>query len=146
MREKILNDLKEAMRSQNKETLSVIRMLKGSMQLEEIEKKKELSDSELLTLISKQIKTLKETIEEFKKGNREDLTEKANKEIEILSAYLPKQLTEDEIRKEIDAIFNEINPKGIQDMGRVMAMAKEKLNGKADMGFIGKIVKEKLGL
>lgn len=146
MRNQILEDLKNAMKSQDKETLSVIRMIKGAMQLEEINLKRELNDSEMLSLIAKQIKTRKESIEEFIKGARQDLIDKTTSEIEILSKYLPKQLSNEEIEVEIGKIIDEIKPSGIKDMGKVMAKAKEVLNGKADLGYVSKIIKEKIGL
>ena len=92
MRNKILEDLVAAMKSQDKEKLSVLRMVKGAVQLEEINLKHELSDDEMISVLAKQIKIRKESIEEFKKGNREDLIEKTQSEIDILSVYMPKQL------------------------------------------------------
>ena len=102
MREKILKDIIEAMKSKDKEKLSTLRMLKGAMQLEEINKKGELDDTEIINLISKQIKTRRESIEEFKKAGRDDLATKTEKEVEILSSYMPEQLSEDEVLKLID--------------------------------------------
>ena len=101
MREKILNDLKETKKLKEKEKLSDIRMLKGDMRLEEINNKKELNDDEIISLIVKQIKTRKESITEFEKGNREDLVNKTKQEIDILQTYLPKQFTEEEVNAEI---------------------------------------------
>ena len=89
MREQILEDLKTAMKNQDKETLAVIRMVKGAMQMEELNLKHELSDDEVIGVIAKQIKTRKESITEFEKGNREDLIQKTQKEIDILEKYLP---------------------------------------------------------
>ena len=107
MREKILNDLKEAMKNQDKETLSVIRMVKGAMQMQELDKKANLTDDEVIGVIAKEIKTRKESIVEFEKGGRSDLIEKTNKEIEILNKYMPEQLSEEEVNKIIDEEFNE---------------------------------------
>ncbi|MDD3186983.1 MAG: GatB/YqeY domain-containing protein [Bacilli bacterium] len=144
MREQILEDLKNAMKNQDKEKLSVIRMLKGAMQLEEINLKRNLNDGEVISIIAKQIKTRKESIESFIAGNRSDLVDKTEQEIKVLSEYLPKQLTEDEIKKELENIIAEVKPNGIQDMGKIMAKAKEVLNGKADLGYVSKLIKEKL--
>lgn len=146
MRNQILEDLKNAMKNQDKDLLSVVRMVKGAMQLEEINLKRELNDSEMLSLIAKQIKTRKESIEEFIKGNRQDLIDKTQSEIDILSRYLPKQLSLEEVTSEIDKIFNELKPTGTQDMGKVMAKAKEVLNGKTDLGLVSRIIKEKIGM
>ena len=90
MKEKILIDLKNAMKNQNRELLSVVRMVKGAIQLEEIKVKHELNDDEVIAMIGKEIKTRRESIKEFEKGGRQDLIEQTNKEIEILSNYLDK--------------------------------------------------------
>ena len=144
MREQILEDLKSAMKNQDKELLAVIRMVKGAMSLEEINKKRELTDEEVIDVISKQIKTRKESIIEFEKGNRTDLIEQTNKEIDILNKYMPEQLSEDEIKSEIDKAFNELKPESMKDMGKIMAYLTPILKGKADMSFVSSTIKAKL--
>ena len=144
MRDKLLKDLVQAMKDKDKDTLSVLRSAKGAIQLEEISKKHELNDEEFIGIISKQIKIRKESIEEFKKGNRTDLIEQTEKEIEVLNKYLPEQLSEEEILKVIDEAFNEINPTSMSDMGKIMGNVNPKLRGKADMSYVSKIIKEKL--
>lgn len=144
MRERILKDIIEAMKSKDKEKLSTLRMLKGAMQLEEINKKGELDDTEIINLISKQIKTRKESIEEFKKAKRDDLATKTEKEVEILSSYMPEQLSEDEVIKLIDEAFNEIKPTSMKDMKNIMAYLNPKISGRADKGFVSKVIREKL--
>ena len=144
MRNQILEDLKNAMKAQDKEKLAVIRMIKGAMQLEELEKKHELNDEEMVSIIAKQIKTRKESIVEFEKGNRQDLIEKTNNEIEILNKYMPEQLSEEEIEKVITDVFNEINPTGLSDIGKIMGKISPMLKGKADLGLVNKLIKERL--
>lgn len=144
MKERIVNDLKEAMKAQNKELLAVIRMVKGAISLEEINTKKELTDDEVISIIAKQIKTRKESIEDFKKGNRQDLIDQTNREIEILSKYMPEQLSTEEVNAIIDEIFDLVKPSSMADMGKLMGLAKEKLNGRADMGYVSKTIREKL--
>lgn len=144
MRNQILEDLKTAMKNQDKERLSVIRMVKGAIQMSELNKKHELSDEEVIDVISKEIKSRKDSINEFKKGGREDLVEKTQSEIDILSEYLPKQLTEEELNAIIDKVFDEVKPESSKDMGKVMKELKPQVNGKADMGLVSKIVKEKI--
>lgn len=144
MRERILEDLKKAMKEQNKKVLSVIRMVKGAIQNEELNKKAELTDDEVINVISKQIKTRKESIVEYKKGNREDLIEKTQEEIEILNKYMPEQLNNDEIYKIVDNAIEEIKPTGIKDMGKIMSIINPKLRGRADMSMVSSIIKEKL--
>ena len=144
MRNQILENLKTAMKNQDKERLSVIRMVKGAIQMSELNKKHELSDAEVIDVISKEIKTRKDSINEFKKGNREDLIEKTQKEIDILQTYLPKQLSEEELNEIIDKVFDKVKPESSKDMGMVMKELKPLINGKADMGIVSKIVKTKL--
>ena len=144
MREKILKDIIEAMKNKDKDRLSTLRLLKGAMQLEEINKKRELNDEEVIGLIAKQIKTRKESILEFEKANREDLKEKTEKEIAVLNEYMPEQLSEEEIIREINIAFDEVKPTSMKDMKSLMAILNPKLKGKADMGFVSKTIKEKL--
>lgn len=144
MRQTILNDLVKAMKEQDKETLSVLRMVKGAVQLEEINVKHELNDDEMISIMSKQIKTRKESIVEFEKGNRQDLIDATQKEIDILSKYMPAQLSMDEVEKIIDDAFNKINPTGPSDMGKIMGMITPILKGKADIGEASKIIRERL--
>ena len=144
MRNQILEDLKNAMKNQDKEKLSVIRMDKGAIQMSELNKKHELSDEEVIDVITKEIKSRKDSINEFQKGGRKDLIEKTQSEIDILSEYLPKQLSEDELNTIIDKVFSEIKPESSKDMGKIMKELKPKVNGKADMSLVSKIVKEKL--
>ena len=144
MKQNLLNDLVAAMKSQDKETLSVLRMVKGAIQLEEINKKNELSDEDFIGVVSKQIKTRKESIIEFEKAGRNDLIEQTQKEIEILNKYMPEQLSEEEVLKVIDEAFNTVNPQTQSDMGKLMGFVTPKLKGKADMSFVSKTIKERL--
>ncbi len=144
MRNQILEDLKTAMKNQDKETLAVIRMVKGAIQMEELNTKKELSDDEVISIIAKQIKTRKESITEFEKASREDLISKTNDEIKILEKYLPEQLTEEEVQKIINEAFEEVKPESMKDMGKLMGYLNPKLKGRTDMGNVSKIIKEKL--
>ena len=144
MRNNLLNDLVSAMKNQDKETLSVLRMVKGAIQLEEINVKHELTDDEFIGVVSKQIKTRKESIVEFEKAGRTDLVEQTQKEIDILNKYMPEQLSEEEVLKVIDEAFNEIKPQAQSDMGKLMGYVNPKLKGKADMGFVSKTIKERL--
>ena len=144
MREKILNDLVSAMKNKDKETLTVLRMVKGAIQLEEINKKQELNDEDVIAVLSKQIKTRKESIVEFEKAGREDLIAQTKSEIEILSKYMPEQLSEEAVLKVIDEAFDTVKPEKPSDMGKLMGFVTPKLKGKADMSFVSKTIKEKL--
>lgn len=144
MRERIINDLKCAMKNQDKDLLKVIRMVKGSMQLEEINLKHELNDDEVISIISKEIKTRRDSIKEFIKGNRQDLVDETLKEIRILENYLPEQLSDEEVDGIIDEVFGKVAPKGMQDMGKIMGMISPLVKGKADLGQVSSKIKSKL--
>lgn len=144
MKERLLNDLKDAMKQKDKELLSVIRMVKGAMQLEEISKKRELTDEEMVTLIAKQIKTRKESVCEFEKAGRNDLKEQTQSEIDLLMRYMPEQMSQAEVIKVIDQAFLEVKPTSPKDMGKLMGVITPQVRGKADMGFVNQIIKEKL--
>lgn len=143
MRGRILNDLTQAMKNQDKETLSVLRMVKGAIQLEEIRTKKELSEEEMTALLSKQVKTRKESILEFEKGNRQDLINQTQSEINILMKYMPTLMSEEEITNIVNEIFNNVKPSS-NEMGKVMGALTPLVKGKADMSLVNKIVKDKL--
>jgi uncharacterized protein YqeY len=144
MRQVILDDIITAMKAKDKDTLAVLRMVKGAMQLEEINVKHELNDEEMTRIISKQIKTRKDSIVEFEKGNRQDLVDAVNSEIAILEKYMPEQMSEEQISKVIDEVFSKINPTGPSEMGKIMGMISPLVKGKADMGLVNKMIKEKL--
>ena len=145
--ETISNDMKEAMKSHDKETLSTLRLLKAAVDAYIINNKMErgtASDEVVIDVVSKQVKTHKESIEEFKKGNRQDLVDNLEREINLLSKYLPVQLTIEEINAEIDKAFEKVNPTSIKDMGLLMKELTPVLKGKADMKVVNEIIKSRL--
>ena len=142
--ERINDDMKLAMKSQNKEKLSVIRMLKSAIQLTSIEKKHDLNDEEVIDVLSKQIKMRKDSVNEFSKANRNDLVEQYNKEIEILMTYMPEQLSLDDATKIIEEAIEKVNPTSPKEMGLIMKEITPLLKGKFDMGEVSKIIKNKL--
>ena len=142
--ETINNDVKEAMKSGNKFELNVLRMLKSALQNEKISKNHDLDENEIIAVIKKQVKVRKDSLKEYQEYNREDLVVGLNKEIEILTKYLPEELSEEEIDKVIDDVFAELNPTSIKDMGNVMKELNSLIATKADMSLVSKKVKEKL--
>lgn len=145
MYEKINEDLKNAMKSKDTFKLSVLRMLKSALQLEQISKKHELDDNEIASVLKKQVKVRKDSLEEYRKYNKEDEVEKLEKEISVLSVYLPEELSEEEIEKIVLSAIDEIKPTSMKDMGLVMKKVGELLVGKnADMSLVSKLVKEKI--
>ena len=144
----IMTDMKDAMKSHDKETLSTLRFLKSAIDLFKINNKMDRTESPnddtVIEVVSKQVKTHKESIEEFKKAGRDDLVENLLKEVQVLSKYLPEQLSEDEVRSKIDEVISSIEATSIKDMGRVMKELTPIFKGKADMKLVNTIVKEKL--
>ena len=142
--EKINNDMINYMKSKDSFALGVVRMVKGAIQLEKINLKRDLNDDEVVAVIAKQIKMRNDSIIEFTKANRTDLVEQYQKEIALLNEYMPEQLTEDEINKIIDEAFVKINPTSSKDMGLIMREVSPKLKGRADMGKVNAIIKGRL--
>ena len=144
MVEKLKQDMIDAMKNKEKERLTVIRMVKAAMDQEHIDRKREINDELLIDVVNKQIKMRKDSISEFEKGGRSDLIEATQKEVDILMNYLPEQLSIEEVKDIISAIFDEVKPEGQKDMGKVMKEATSQLKGKADMKEVSNIIKEKL--
>lgn len=142
--ERINNDMISYMKSKDSFSLGVIRMVKGAIQLEKINKKRDLTDDEVVAVISKQIKMRNDSIEEFTKANRQDLIDQYQKEIDLLKTYMPEQLSDEEISKIIEEAFNIVNPTSSKDMGLIMREVSPKLKGRADMGKVNAIIKDKL--
>mgnify|MGYP004523530673 FL=1 len=140
----INNDMKNYMKEKDSFSLGVVRMVKGAIQLESINKKKELTDEEIISVISKQIKMRKDSIVEFEKGNRQDLVEQNKKEIEILNKYMPEQLSMEEINKIINEAFLLIKPTSSKEQGLIMKEITPKLKGRADMSLVSGIIKDRL--
>ncbi len=143
MNEQIANDLKNAMKNSDKFSLNVLRMLKSALQMEKINLKRELNDSEVISVIKKQVKLRKDSISEYQKYDKLDKVAELEKEIAILNKYLPAELSEDEIIKLIDEAFEVVKPSSIKDMGKVMQEINSK-NINADMSLVSKLVKEKI--
>jgi len=145
LEEKIFNDYKEAMK--NKDTLksAALSFLRASLMNVAIDKKKKsLDDSDVITVIRKQIKERQDSIEQFQKGNRQDLADKESKELEILKSYLPKELGSDEIKKIIEEAILSTAADGIKDMGKVMKEVTAKIAGRADGKLVSDLVKDRL--
>lgn len=144
MFDKIKKDLINSMKEQDKFKLSVLRMLKSSIQKEEINKKSELTDDEVLNVIKREVKVRKASLEEYLEYNRNDLADNLQKEIDILKTYLPEELSHEELLKIIDEQFHIINPMCMKDMGKVIKAVSSIVGTRADMSEVSKIVKEKI--
>jgi len=144
MYETLKKDIITAMKEKDTLKLQTLRGVKGEADLEHINKKVEINDDLIISVISHQIKTRKESIKEFEKGNRQDLIDKTNMEIDLLQLYLPKQLDESEILQLIEEVFHKVNPTSNKDMGLIMRELTPLVKGKADMSLVSSIIKEKL--
>lgn len=144
MYETLKSDIVSAMKAKDTLKLQTLRGVKGDIDLEHINKKVEINDELAITVLSRQIKTRKESIKEFEKGNRQDLIDKTNAEIELLQTYLPKQLDESEIVEIIEEVFKKVNPTSSKEMGLIMKEITPLVKGKADMSLVSKSIKDKL--
>ncbi|NEW66421.1 GatB/YqeY domain-containing protein [Carnobacteriaceae bacterium zg-84] len=142
--EQLNTDMKEAMKAKDKERLSVIRMLKASVQKEQIEVGRDLTDDEALTILSRELKQRKDSIREFEKAGRTDLAEKTQFEVGVVEQYMPEQLSEDEVKEVLKAIIQEVGATSASDFGKVMGKAMATLKGQADGNIVNKLVKELL--
>ena len=137
-------EIMEALKNKDTTRLNVLRLVKGAIQLEHINNNRELDDTLFVDVIAKQIKERNESIEEFKKGNRQDLVDKTMEEIKVLEEYLPPQLSDEEVDKIIDEAFKTVNPTSAKDMGLIMKEVTPKLQGVADMKVVSTKIKDKL--
>ena len=145
LQERINEDLKVYMKSKDTFKLGVVRMVKGAVQLEKINlKKEELSDDEIIKLISKQIKMRKDSIAEFTKAGRDDLVQQNEKEIDFLKEYMPEEMSEEEVINIINEAISSTGASNIKEMGKVMREVTPKVSGRFDMGRVSSIIKEKL--
>jgi hypothetical protein len=144
IKDQITNDMKTAMKAQEKERLAVIRLILAALKQREVDERIVLTDEQILTTLNKMIKQRRESIKQFEEGKRLDLAQKENFEISIIQQYLPAQMSEAEIEQTVGAVIQEIAANSPKDMGRVMATLKSKLQGKADMTIVSAKVKEKL--
>lgn len=144
LKEKLMEDLKLAMKEKDEIKKNTVQMVRAGILQIEKDKGIEVEDNQIIDIIAKEVKKRKDAAIDFEKGGREDLVEKNNKEIEILSAYLPKQLSKEEIEAIVKEIIAEVNATTIKDMGKVMKSAKEKIGAAADGKTINEVVKSLL--
>ena len=136
--------MKTAMRAKDAPRLSTIRLILSAIKQREVDERKELSDADVTAVIEKMIKQRRESIAQYEQASRKDLADVEKFELQLLSGYLPQQLSDAELSQAVDAAVGEAKPTGIKDMGKVMALLKPRLAGKADMGKVSNLVKSKL--
>ena len=144
LKTRVTDDMKAAMRAQDADRLSTIRMLLAACKQREVDERIELDDNAVIALVDKLIKQRKDSITAFEQGGRSDLAAKESAEVKVLEAYLPQRLSAEEVAAAITALVAELGASGPGDMGKVMAAAKAKLAGTADMGTVSAAVKQAL--
>ncbi len=144
LKQTITDDMKAAMKAGEKDRLKVVRLLLADIKRVEVDTRKELDDAAILSVIEKAVKQRRDSIEQVTSGGREDLADIEKAELDIISGYLPEQLSEAELDELIDAVITETGAESIRDMGKVMGGIKAKAAGRADMGAVGARVKARL--
>lgn len=145
LKEKLMQDLKDAMRDKNTNKKNAVQMVRTAILQIEKDKGIEVEDAKILEIIAKEVKIRKDAIVEFERGGRDDLINKTKEEIEALSIYLPKQLSIEEIREKVSKVIEKIGATSMKDMGAVMKEAKAEIGTAADGKTINEVVKELLG-
>ena len=144
LKTKITDDMKAAMKAREAERLSAIRLMLAAIKQIEVDERKDLSDPEVISVIERMIKQRRDSIAQFQAAGRKDLVDKETFELGLLSSYLPKQLSDEDIASEITAVLAQTGAQGPSDMGKVMGLLKGKLAGRADMAKVSALVKAKL--
>ncbi len=144
LKARITDDMKAAMRAKEAARLSAIRLLLAAMKQREVDERIELSDADVMGIIEKMIKQRRESIVQYEKGGRADLADAEKFEVGVLSAYLPQQMSEADVAAAVESAITEAGAKVMPDMGKVMAILKPRLAGRADMGRVSALVKSKL--
>src|SRR5690554_6076638 len=128
--------MKTVMKNKEKQRLSVIRMARAAIKNVEIEKRKDLEDDEVIEVLAREVKQRRDSIKEYKKAGKDNVIEEINKEIEILTNYLPEQLSKEELEKKVDEVIYELGASTIQDIGRVMGAIMPRIRGRADGSLV----------
>ncbi|WP_270179334.1 GatB/YqeY domain-containing protein [Alkalihalobacillus sp. CinArs1] len=144
LNDRLTADMKVAMKNKEKQKLSVIRMVKSSLQNESIKLGHDLTEEEELTVLTREVKQRKDSLQEFDKAGRSDLVQNLDEELSILTAYLPKQLSEEEVETLVQQVIAETGATSKQEMGKVMGALMPKVKGKADGGLVNRLVQKNL--
>lgn len=144
LKKRLMDELKTSMKNKEKLRKDVITLVRAAIKQKEVDERRELSDEEILDIISKQVKQKRDSLESFEKGNREDLISITKKEIDILLEYLPQQLSEEEIDEIVRQSIDEVGANTLKDIGKVMSAIMPKVKGKADGSIVNKLVRQHL--
>ena len=146
LKEKLMEDLKESMKTKDTVRKNAVQMVRASILQIEKDKGIEVEDEKIIDIIAKEVKTKKDALKDFEKAERQDLIDLTNREIEILQEYLPKQLSRDEVKAEVQKIISEIGATSMKDMGAIMKEAKAKMGASVEGKTINEVAKEIMGL
>ena len=144
LKDTIIEDTKTAMRNKDALTLGTLRLLQAAIKQKEIDDRITLDDAGIVTVLQKMLKQRQDSIEAFRQANRQDLLDKEEMEVKVLNQYMPQQLSNDEITEIIDVAITNTSASGMQDMGKVMGIVKEKIAGRANMAEVSQIIKSRL--
>src|SRR5487761_227794 len=145
LREKITDDMKDALRAGDKPRLSVIRLMLAAIKQREVDERITLDDTQVLAVLDKMLKQRRDSVTQVEKGNRQDLADQERTEIKLIQSYLPAQLSETELDQLIAAAIRGSRATSLKDMGKVMGLLKSQVQGRADMGAVSARIKAKLG-
>ncbi len=141
----INGDVKDAMRNKDKERLAALRFILAAFKQKEVDERIELNDEQSIAILNKMAKQHRDSIEQFGRANRDDLIKKEQQELDIIEFYLPKRLSSEKVNLLIEEAISEVDANSSKDMGKVIGLLKGKLQGRADMGEVSKLIKDKLG-
>jgi uncharacterized protein YqeY len=145
LKNQITEDMKSAMKAGDKDRLKTVRLIMAAIKQVEVDKRVELDDAGVLSVLDKMVKQRRDSVTQFEKGDRDDLAAIEKAEIEVLAEYLPEQLSAEELAALVDEVIAATGAEGMRDMGKVMGQIKAKAAGRADMGAVSATVKERLG-
>jgi uncharacterized protein YqeY len=145
LKDRITQDVKDAMRAKDKPRLGTLRLITAAIKQREVDERIELDDTQVTLVLDKMVKQRRESIVQFEMAGRDDLIAIETSELEIITPYLPEQLGEDEINALIDSTLEQTGATSVKDMGKVMGLLKPELQGRADMGAVSALIRAKLG-
>ena len=144
LKKRITDDMKSAMKAKDKQALKAVRMILGAIKQKEVDDRIELDDAQVMAVIQKMVKQRKDSISQFADGGRTDLVEAEEAELVVITSYMPEQLSDEEVAAVVEKAITDSGADSMKDMGKLMGMLKGQLGGKADMGLVSRLIKDKL--
>jgi len=144
LKKRITDDMKSAMKAKDRQALKAVRMILGAIKQKEVDDRIELDDAQVMAVIQKMVKQRKDSISQFSDAGRTDLVEVEEAELVVINSYMPKQLSDEEIAVAVEKAINDSGADSLKDMGKLMGILKAQLDGKADMGLVSRLIKDKL--